>query len=204
MKITWYGHSCFGVETESASVVFDPYAPGKVPGLELPPLSADAVISSHEHTDHYYPPAVKQLRRRVDIPMTRIETFHDDALGQKRGLNTVTVVELGGLRAAHLGDLGHELSAEQLEGLGKLDVLMIPVGGYYTINSAQARATADALKSFVTIPMHYRGEGFGFDVISTVDEFAALSPDSVFWESSVLELSEIKMPSTVIMKCPIK
>lgn len=203
MKITWYGHSCFSVETDSACVVFDPYAPGKIPGLKLPPLSADAVISSHEHSDHCCPSAVKLLRRRVDIPVQKFGTFHDDAEGQKRGMNTVTVAELDGLRVAHLGDLGHPLSDEQVKGLGELDVLFIPVGGYYTINAAQARSVADALGSFVTIPMHYRGEGFGFDVLSTVDAFAALSPDAVFWDSNVLELRQISRSATVIMRCPV-
>ena len=204
MKITWLGHACFCIESDSATVVFDPYAPGKVPGLELPPLSADLVISSHEHSDHFYPPAVKQLRRRVNVLTTGIKTFHDDVRGEKRGLNTITVLEMDGLRIAHLGDLGHLLSEEQLKSIGRPDVLLLPIGGYYTIDFRQAREIADKLQSFITIPMHYRGEGFGYDVLSTVDEFAALSPDAVFWDSNVLELNEVDKSSTIILKCPVK
>ena len=137
MKLTWCGHSCFLLESRSGSVVFDPYAPGSVPGLVLPTLRADAVICSHEHADHFYPEGVELSGRKPDFEIRQFDCWHDDARGAKRGKNMMTLVEADGLRVLHMGDLGHMLSPEQLAALGRVDVLMIPVGGFYTIDARQ-------------------------------------------------------------------
>lgn len=85
MKLTWCGHSCFLLESRSGSVVFDPYAPGSVPGLVLPTLRADAVICSHEHADHFYPEGVELSGRKPDFEIRRFDCWHDDVKGAKRG-----------------------------------------------------------------------------------------------------------------------
>ena len=175
MKLTWYGHSCFLLESAHGSVVFDPYAPGKVPGWTLPALEADAVLCSHGHSDHGYAEGVKLTGRPYAAAVTRIGSFHDDCGGALRGENTISLVEDEGIRAVHMGDVGCALTAEQIAALGRVDVLMIPVGGHYTVDAAQAWEITKALDPAIVIPMHYRGRGFGYDVIGTVEPFLKLA-----------------------------
>ena len=109
MRITWYGHSCIKIEAGDVSVVFDPYRPGSVPGLELPPLTADVCICSHGHDDHFYPQGVTRTGRDPVLPTTQLATYHDDQRGALRGKNLVTLLELGGVRVAH--EIGAALPA---------------------------------------------------------------------------------------------
>lgn len=204
MKITWYGHSCFLVETEEGSAVFDPYSPGSVPGLELPPLTADAVICSHGHSDHAWREGVKESGRAPGFALRQFDTWHDGLRGVLRGKNTVTVLEAEGLRVAHLGDLGHPLSAQQLEELGAVDVLMLPVGGHFTIGPETAWELAAAVRPRILIPMHYRGKGFGYPVIATVDKFLDLAENVRMLESNVLDTDELETPVTAVLRCPVK
>ena len=204
MKLTWYGHACFRMETEGGSIVFDPYSPGSVPGVELPPLSAELCFCSHEHGDHYYPQAVKLTKRAADVGVVQVPSFHDGEGGAKRGKNTITLIEADGLRAAHLGDLGHVLTDDQVQALGRVDVLMIPVGGFFTIDAKEASQVVRQLKPRIVIPMHYKGADFGFDVISTVDEFLSLSENVRIFDSSSIDLSTVDGPLTAVLKCPVK
>ena len=105
MKLTWYGHSCFLLESAEGSAVFDPYSPGSVPGLALPELRADAVICSHGHSDHNYARGVTLTGRIPAFGLRQLHVFHDGEGGKLRGENTVTLVEAEGLRVVHLGDL---------------------------------------------------------------------------------------------------
>lgn len=202
MKLTWYGHSCFLLETAEGSAVFDPYAPGSVPGLALPELRADAALCSHGHRDHGYAAAVKLSGKEPGFRVTAIDSFHDGMRGLLRGKNTIYVVEAEGKRVAHLGDLGHELSAAQLEALGKIDLLLIPVGGHYTIDAKTADAVARAVGARLTVPMHYRGEGFGYEVIGPVEDFLALRERVVYAEGRTLDPDGIEGEATVVLKCP--
>lgn len=202
MKLTWYGHACFLVETAEGSVVFDPYAPGSVPGLKLPPLRADAVACSHGHRDHGYAAGVALSGRKPGFTLRTIPCFHDDRGGALRGENRITVLEAEGLRLVHLGDLGHALSAEQLAAVGRPGVLLIPVGGHYTIGPAEAEALVHALRPRLTIPMHYRGEGFGYDVIGPVEDFAGRFERVTRWPSNVLDPAEAG-EGVVVLRCPV-
>lgn len=175
MTITWCGHACFLLESSCGSVVFDPYAPGKVPGWKLPALTADKVVCSHGHADHNWAEGVKLTGRTFTGKLTQIPSFHDDRRGALRGENLITLVEAEDLRVVHMGDIGCALTAEQIDALGRVDVLMIPVGGHYTVDAAQAREIAKALGAAIVIPMHYRGRGFGYDVIGTVEPFLKLA-----------------------------
>lgn len=204
MKLTWYGHSCFLMETGGGSLVFDPYAPGSVPGLELPELTADMTVCSHQHRDHYYPQAVKLTGKDPVVGMQRILSFHDDAGGTKRGDNVITLVDADGFRAVHLGDLGHMLTPAQIASLGRVDILMVPVGGYFTIDAATAWALVEKLDPFIVLPMHYRGKGFGYDVIAPLNDFLALAKNPVFYDGNVLEPEKLDRPATVVLKCPVK
>lgn len=203
MRLTWYGHSCFLLETDSGSVVLDPYAPGSVPGLTLPPLEADAVICSHDHRDHGYAQGVRLSGREPGFGLLRLETFHDGLGGAKRGGNLITLIDAEGLRLLHLGDLGHELDAGQVAALGRVDVLLVPVGGFYTIDAAQAAATVRALRPRVTVPMHYCGEGFGYGEIAPAEDFLALCDNVRRLDANTLELSAPCESFTALLKCPV-
>lgn len=176
MKLIWHGHACFELRLRSGSVVFDPYCPGSVPGLSLPELSADAVICSHGHSDHCCAGAVKLSGRKPGFKVTQIPTFHDEQRGRLRGGNLCTVIEGDGLRIAHLGDLGHPLSGDELSRFGRLDLLMIPVGGVYTVDAAQAKELVEALRPRITVPMHYKCASSGLRNVAPVEEFLRLWP----------------------------
>ena len=170
-ELTWWGQAMFTlVATDGTRVVFDPYSTGyQVPTAEE--LAADVMTASHEHPDHNNLDLAGDatvLRGLADggwadidetFNETRIysvESFHDQTSGQERGLNTIFVVETGGLRIAHLGDFGEsELTEDQLDRLGAIDVLLIPVGGVFTIDAAGATAIVEQIGPRMVIPMHY-------------------------------------------------
>lgn len=162
MQIKWLGHACFLIAGEGARVVTDPF--NEEVGYPLPAVEADVVTVSHEHFDHNYVRAVKGRPQVVREPgehtagavrIKGIPTFHDGSEGALRGNNTVFVIEMDGLRVCHLGDLGHMLDAGQLKELGPVDVLLVPVGGMFTVDAnAAARLVAD-IKPAVAVPMHY-------------------------------------------------
>ena len=200
MNITWLGHSCFRVESRGYTAVLDPYADGSVEGLLPVRETADLVLCSHEHGDHNARDLV--TLREGKAPVFRVETistYHDDQKGAKRGPNTIHILDDGVFRAAHAGDLGCALSGEELEKLKGLDVLMVPVGGYYTIDAAQARALVNAVKPRIVIPMHYRGQGFGFDVLAELEDYTRLCGDVVYYGGSVLELTKDLPAQTAVL-----
>ena len=199
MKITWYGHACFKVETERGSVVIDPYSPGSVPGLNLPPLEADKVLCSHGHHDHNYAQGVRLSANEPGLKTSSVPCWHDNEQGRLRGDNLITVVDAEGLRLVHLGDLGHMLFPQQLEALGKVDVLLVPVGGFYTIDALQAQELIAALKPGIVVPMHYRAVDCGLSNIATVEEFLSLRDNVVTLGSSVLDTDKIIAPATVVL-----
>ena len=202
MKLTWYGHSCFLLETAEGSAVFDPYAPGSVPGLLLPALSADRALCSHGHSDHNWAEGVTLTGETPRFKVETLDTWHDEKKGRLRGANTIHVVEAEGKRIAHLGDLGHELKPEQLAALGRIDVLMITVGGFFTIDAKQAARTAEAIGAPVVIPMHYRGKDFGYEKIGPVEDFLALRSDVKRLPTNAVELDALETPVTAVPAIP--
>lgn len=175
MNITWLGHSCFILESGGFRALLDPYH--EVPGLPDTAAEADAVYCSHDHFDHSYTEKIRLTSGRENpFAVTEVQTFHDDKGGALRGTNVIRKFTAGGVSVAHLGDLGHPLNREQLEALGECDAVLIPVGGFYTIDAAGAKAAADAIGAPVVVPMHYRDGAVGFDVLSTLEDFAGLYP----------------------------
>ncbi len=173
MKLTWLGHACFQIEQDGYVLVIDPYANGTVPGLKDVRTSAHKVLCSHGHSDHAGKETVEMLPQVEEIlHVEAMDTFHDDANGILRGPNKVFVISDGAQKVAHLGDLGCDLTEDQKVKLKNLDVLLVPVGGFYTINGVQAAGIVKELSPKIVIPMHYRDDSFGFDKISTVDVFA--------------------------------
>lgn len=200
MKLTWLGHACFMLESRDGSIVFDPYAPNYVPGFELPELKADVCVCSHRHEDHYYPQAVQLSEQPHTLVIEQIPCFHDEKGGSLRGENLVSIVTAEGLRAAHLGDLGHMLIGEQLERMGKIDVLMIPIGGFYTIDSKTAAEIVKKLAPKVVVPMHYKGEGFGFDVLETRDDFLKMMDNVKYFDGRSINIDAGTEPMTAALK----
>lgn len=188
------------IESDMGSVVLDPYEDGSVPGLKLPPLTADFVLCSHRHADHCAEALVTLTDREPEFTTEQLCSWHDDEQGKKRGMNIIHIITADGFRVAHLGDLGHMLPPVQLRALGRLDAVMIPVGGYYTIGPETAKTLADAIGAHVTIPMHYRGEGFGYDVTGPVTDFARLCDNAVYADGSSIELHKGGPRQTVILK----
>ena len=113
------------------------------------------------------------------------------------------MLEAEGLRVVHLGDLGHMLSDEQIAALGRVDILLIPVGGYFTIGPEQAAALAERLQPSITVPMHYRGAGFGYEVIGPVEDFLCRRDKVLRLETNVLRPEELETPVTVVLRCPV-
>ena len=171
MTLTWNGHSCFTLDTGAGRAVFDPYEPGSVPGWTLPPLAAEAVLCSHGHHDHCHAAGVKQTRMAPGFTVETVDCWHDEVHGAKRGSNIIHIVTAEGKRFVHLGDLGHTLTAEQAAAVGRPEVLMIPVGGFYTVDAATAWEIVRQARPRCVVPMHYRHEKGGFDVLSTVEDF---------------------------------
>lgn len=202
VKITWYGHSCFKIEAAGHSAVIDPYT--DVPGYPELSLTAGEVYTSHGHDDHGWVQAVKIVEEAGESPfkISVVPCFHDPEGGALRGENKITIFEVLGKRIAHLGDLGHLLSEEQIKAVGKCDVILIPVGGYYTIDAQEAKKTADALDPCVIIPMHYRTGKYGFDVIAEPDEFLKLCKDHkvIYGEGPDWEIDDSDEKRVVLLK----
>ncbi len=174
MNITWLGHSCFVVESAGWRVVLDPYYVETYPALHI---EADEALCSHGHRDHAFLEAVTLSGRdKSESPFTveTVSTFHDDKKGSLRGENAIHILRAEGMTLVHCGDLGHELSEKQLAAVKGCDALLIPVGGYYTIDAKTAKKVADAIAPRVLVPMHYRFGAHGYPEIGTLDEFLAL------------------------------
>lgn len=163
MEITWLGHSCFKIKGRQVTVITDPYSPSL--GYLLGKTSADIVTVSHQHEGHSYVQGIDGVRKVVSGPgeyevggvlIIGIATFHDGEGGAKGGKNTVYVMEIDEVTVCHLGDLGHGLTAEQIEELGAVDVLLLPVGGVSTINAPMAAEVVRRLEPKVVVPMHYK------------------------------------------------
>lgn len=190
IQIKWLGHSCFRVECDGYAVVLDPFEPGSVPGCQDINETADQVLCSHEHYDHNYRQGVvlRQDGRKNPFTIKALDSFHDDCQGAKRGPNLIHLLEADGLRAAHFGDVGAMPSSQVLEQLQGLDAIMLPVGGFYTVGPKEAQAIVEAISPRVVIPMHYRSDRFGFDVLGTVEEFLEICGRWVRCDSDTLEV----------------
>lgn len=199
MDITYLGHSSFRIKGKRASVVTDPYDKAMV-GLKYPRVKGDIVTVSHNHEDHNRADLVSDTKKVVDAPgeyeimgvsIIGIPTLHDDQKGAVRGKNTIFVIDVDGISLAHLGDIGHKLKDSQIELIGDVDVLMIPVGGEYTIGPSRAVGIVQDIGAKVVIPMHYNVPGLNpkfFSKLANVDLF----------------LSEVGLPVEKIKKLTLK
>lgn len=172
MNIKWYGHSCFLLTSESGvSILTDPPAPET--GYNVKGVKCDAVTVSHNHFDHCYlaaaegEPVVITDEGEHDVNGVHVigfPSFHDKERGAKRGMNMMYLFEMDGIRILHAGDVGDQLTREEIANIGVVDVLLVPIGGKYTLDSVEAREFANSLKPSVVIPMHYKTSLCSIDI----------------------------------------
>jgi L-ascorbate metabolism protein UlaG (beta-lactamase superfamily) len=214
MKIKWLGHACFLLTSDAGlRIVTDPYTPGGF-GLQYRPPGeeADIVTVSHEHADHNNVGDVKgapQIVRDAGVHQVKgieikgVSTSHDEMSGSQRGSNTVFCFTLDGVRVCHLGDLGHDLTVGSLAEIGEVDVLLIPVGGSFTIDADVASRVADRLAAKVVIPMHFKNERCPDFPVAGVADFQKKRQRVRTVDGSEVEIKKGGLPSeteTVVLK----
>jgi len=212
LTLRWYGQSCFLLtSTAGTAVLMDPF--GEQVGYKVPQLKADAVTISHEHPDHnnaeMAKPGAKIIRGLTeggwatvsetvgDVKIRTVPVYHDDREGRMRGRNAVFVFETGGITVVHLGDLGHLLDEEQVKAIGKADVLLIPVGGAYTIDAQDATQVVSKLKPKIVIPMHYKTDKIKNIPIAPVDGFLQGKPRVEKPKGSELQIRKLPAETTI-------
>ena len=207
MKIQWLGHSCFLMTTnEGTRILTDPF--DETVGYEVPAVEADIVTSSHDHFDHNYFRAVKGDFTIVDGPgkqtvrtieMEGIATYHDEQQGKLRGTNIMYVFTIDGMRICHCGDLGHQLPQKEVEAVGKIDILMVPVGDVFTIDAMGAKKVVDAINPTIVIPMHYKTPDMTFDIQGVEPFLTAMNGWKVEKEGNTIKIDDAGEKRIVVM-----
>lgn len=199
MDITYLGHSAFKIKTKTATVITDPFD-SKMVGFKYPTTDADIVTISHKHEDHNCLEKISGIKKVIEGPgeyevggvsIMGYPSFHDSKNGEERGRNTIYIFEADGLKIAHLGDLGHILDDDFISEMGAIDILMIPVGGRFTLGPKEAVEVVGKIDPYFIIPMHYKDEGIN------ESEFGEL-------ESKEMFLKEIGKTVEVLPKFTIK
>ena len=172
MTITWFGHSCFRLESKDVSLLTDPFS--SQIGLRPPKIKDSILLVSHEHYDHNNIEGMPEETFLIKGPgeyevkgvsVKGIRSFHDKTQGQERGLNTIYIIKMEDMALAHLGDFGEAaLAEEQIEKIGDIDILMLPVGGKYTIDFKEAVGVIHEIEPKLVVPMHYKIQGLNLDI----------------------------------------
>ena len=202
MEITWLGHSCFRIKGAHATLITDPYSAGL--GYSLGKPTARIVTVSHNHPGHCYSDGVGGQPKVVsqpgeyeinDVLIIGIATFHDGEGGRKRGKNIVYLMEIDEVAVCHLGDLGHVLTNEQIEDIGNVDVLLLPVGGVSTINAPMAAEVVRQLEPKAIIPMHYKTPALKRE-LEPVDRFLKEIGAKQLTSQPKISISKSNLPAT--------
>jgi L-ascorbate metabolism protein UlaG (beta-lactamase superfamily) len=201
VRIKWFAQSSFLVTSSNETrIITDPYTPTS----DLSPIAeaADLVTVSHEHSDHNNtasvlgsPQIIRATTQAKGITFKAIASYHDNTQGSQRGSNTIFAFEVDGLKICHLGDLGHLLDDNQLKEIALVDVLFIPVGGYYTIDAAMASQVVSQLNPKIIIPMHYKTERMTSTPLATVDDFLKGKNNVIRQDTSVIEIMPAELPA---------
>jgi L-ascorbate metabolism protein UlaG (beta-lactamase superfamily) len=207
MKLRYLGHAAFEIELEGGrKIVFDPYESGAYDGaLGYGPIEGphDIAVVSHDHPDHRFEEVTSRAGAIVDqagerefdgIKITTIPTFHDESKGSERGKNLISIIEAEGVRVAHLGDLGHPVTRADVPALENIDVMIIPVGGHFTIDATAAKAIVEEFKPGIVVPMHFKTGKCGFP-IAPVDQFTMMMGDFEEAGGSELDITAGSLPS---------
>ncbi len=202
MKIKWLGHAAFLITSDSGTrIITDPYETSE--GLKYGAINetADIVTTSHEHGDHNNaaavkgsPQVIKDSAEASGISFKAVKTAHDDKNGKERGSNTIFCFQVDGVRVCHLGDLGHLLTDNQVVEIGKVHVLLIPVGGFFTIDARNAGYVAEQVRARVIIPMHFKNDKCTFP-IGEVSEFIKNKPNVTQLDTSEVEFTVAGLPA---------
>ena len=204
MKIKWLGHACFLITSEDGTkIIIDPYTVGQ--GINYSPIeeSADVVLVSHGHADHSNVSAVRGkpevvrgngIKTARDIQFRGVATYHDASQGKERGTNTIFCFGLDDIKICHLGDLGHVLSPEQVDEIGAVDILLVPVGGFFTIDADEASRVCQQLAPKVVIPMHFKTPKCDYP-IAGVDDFLKDKKGIRKADSSEIEFKVGELPA---------
>lgn len=206
MKLEWLGHSSFLItNAHGDAIVTDPYKTEDV-GVRFPKISCKTLLISHDHFDHNYVDGVNGVTRMItgagatqedDFIINGIGSFHDDKKGALRGPNVIYRIESDGVTVCHMGDIGEPVTDELVNQIGKVDVLLIPVGGIYTVDAIGAKEYVDKINPSVVIPMHYGVPGYVIE-FNKVDEFLNLFPkDDVIYADGALEFKPSDFTSGV-------
>jgi len=205
MRIHWNGHACFFLEGVEGRVLTDPFV--EAMPYELLTTEADIVTVSHDHDDHNASHRIQGNPSVVDgvgeftidgVPIRGIASLHDDAGGEKRGHNIIYAFTLDGIRVAHLGDLGTPLTEDQLAALSDIEVVLVPVGGNFTIDAAQAAELVKKLPNLrVVIPMHYKTERMKDFPVETVEPFLEMMDNARHIGSSHIEITRKDLPEVL-------
>lgn len=204
VKVKWHGHACFELRGKSVTIVADPF---RVIGISEPKAAADIVLCSHSHQDHNNVKPVLGKDGQVlegfigsknvkGVFIKGVAAVHDETTGSKRGKNSIYTFTLDGVQFCHLGDLGHDLSSETVKEIGNVDVVFVPVGGYFTIGPEAAARVCEKLKTRVIIPMHYRMPGLSpmFDLLNTVDDFLKGKKNVERMKGPIVNVEQGKLP----------
>ncbi len=206
MKFKWLGHACFVITSANGiKIITDPYLVDRGIHYSLIDEKADIVLVSHDHWDHNNVSAVKGnpvvikdsgIHFAQDIEFKGVATYHDNSSGKERGPNNIFCFCMDKVNICHLGDLGHALSQQQIVDIGKVDILLIPVGGNFTIGANDANEICDKLKPKVVIAMHFKNEKCDFP-IETVAPFIENKNNVESMDLSELEINVNELPSSV-------
>jgi L-ascorbate metabolism protein UlaG (beta-lactamase superfamily) len=205
MKIRWNGHACFTITSDNGTVIvtdpYDPAAYGGVLAYDMVKDRTDIALVSHEHLDHNHvagltgsPVVLRKSGEVKGIEIQGIEVYHDETGGKERGANTIFSLAVDDIRICFAGDLGHRLSADQIRSVGPVDVLLIPVGGTFTLDAKGAVEVAESLNAKVIIPMHYKTEKCQLP-ISSAESFLELMPTVKRKNQSEIDLSPKNIPA---------
>lgn len=213
MKIKYLGHASFMITSDSGvRIITDPYETSEELTYEEITESADIVTVSHGHHDHSNiaavrgnPEVVRGSARVKGLEFKGIPSYHDDAGGTKRGGNTIFCFAVDGVRVCHLGDLGHRLADQQVAELGEVDILLVPVGGFYTIDAKMAAEVCNQIKPKVVIPMHWNYK-WRIPQVASVDVFLRGKTNVEQLDTSEIEFKQGNLPagSSIIVLKPAR
>jgi L-ascorbate metabolism protein UlaG (beta-lactamase superfamily) len=201
LQIRWHGHACFEI-TNDLTLVTDPHD-GKSIGIPAPNVAGDIILVSHDHYDHNSVKSVEKEDSKVvmderkrtisNVEIKGVESFHDEAGGEKRGNNIIYKFIMDDIKFCHLGDLGHEIDEEVVQKIGEVDILFVPIGGTFTVDANQAWKVVNMIKPKITIPMHYKIGGLSLP-ITGIDPFLAKNKFKTLKVGNEIDIEKDDLP----------
>jgi len=203
LKIEWLGHSSFKLSYNNYQIVIDPFGDNVIPGLNGVHESAHVVYCSHEHKDHNARENIEILSfMESPFKMSVIDSYHDQSMGSQRGSNKILILQNKNIKCVHLGDIGCLPTVEEFRLLMRPDVVFVPVGGHYTLDKENIVYLLKKIFPKVIVPMHYRSDSFGPQVIGTLKEFLDLMNNEVVYYHNYSMEYKSTLPSHIAVLEP--